>query len=334
MSDELEAGVLASLGGLFRRKRPQEALFENCRNCGAELQGRFCHECGQLSDDFHRPFWRLILEGLNDLLALDGRAARTIPALLVRPGHVTRRYIDGKRANYVPPFRLYVLTSLLFFALAFAFGPSDQALKDLGERNQAGQAIESDELTPEQQTAIDEVPLQITDIDGDGKEDDLSLDMNQIPEAWRDDWRGQSLDRMVNNLNELQKDPRLFWRSVQEWAPRMAMLLPIFTVFGLLLLYPFRKGVYVYDHLIVALHYQTFLYGLFVVGMLLDRMVDSLGILVMFFGPPIYLYRMQRKVYEGGRILTVLRTSLLWMAGFIVVVFLGAATLTTSLLTA
>ena len=332
MSDELEAGFLASLGGLFKRKRPQEPVYENCRNCGEALSGRFCYACGQLSDDFHRPFWRLILESLNDLLALDGRAARTIPALLVRPGRVTRRYIDGQRARYVPPFRLYVLTSLLFFFLAFTFGPSDEALKDLGQQP-PGEAQSTEPLTPEQQAILDESPLKIEDAAGDDESGELNLDMNQLPEAWRDDWRGETLKRMVDNLNELQKDPRLFWRTVQDWAPRMAMLLPLFTVFGLLVLYPFRKGVYVYDHLIVALHYQTFLYGVFVLGMLVDRAVDGLGLMLMVFGPPVYLYRMQREVYEGGRILTLLRTSILWISGGVVVLFLGAATLTTSLLT-
>ena len=88
-----------------------------CSNCAAELGGPVCHRCGQVDDRYHRPVPQLVREGLENLLALDGRFARTVPALMVFPGRVTRDFLSGKRARFIPPFRLYILASLLLFVL-------------------------------------------------------------------------------------------------------------------------------------------------------------------------------------------------------------------------
>ncbi|WP_373008285.1 DUF3667 domain-containing protein [Hyphomonas sp.] len=43
--------------------------------------------------------------------------ARTLPDPLIRPGRMTRAYLDGQRARFIPPLRLYVLASLVLFVL-------------------------------------------------------------------------------------------------------------------------------------------------------------------------------------------------------------------------
>ncbi|MCR9128658.1 MAG: DUF3667 domain-containing protein [Alphaproteobacteria bacterium] len=88
-----------------------------CANCFTHLQGPVCHNCGQLADEYHRPARGLLGELVEGLFALDGRVARTIPNLLGRPGRITRDYLKGRRARYMPPFRLYIIASLIFFLL-------------------------------------------------------------------------------------------------------------------------------------------------------------------------------------------------------------------------
>ena len=88
-----------------------------CANCSTPLQGPVCHQCGQLADEYHRPVRGLVGELIEGLLALDGRVARTLPNLLARPGRITRDYLKGRRARYMPPFRLYIVASLIFFLL-------------------------------------------------------------------------------------------------------------------------------------------------------------------------------------------------------------------------
>ena len=48
----------------------------------------------------------------------DSRLWRTLAALLLRPGYLTREFLAGRRARYLPPVRLYLVISLVFFLWA------------------------------------------------------------------------------------------------------------------------------------------------------------------------------------------------------------------------
>ena len=69
---------------------------------------------------------------LHDLVHLDSRVWRTLVALLFRPGRLTNEFITGRRTFYLPPFRLYLVLSLVYFLLP-SF--SDKAAFDLGADN-------------------------------------------------------------------------------------------------------------------------------------------------------------------------------------------------------
>ncbi|MEO1040458.1 MAG: DUF3667 domain-containing protein [Pseudomonadota bacterium] len=132
-----------------------------CTNCGTPLEGSVCHECGQVADVFHRPVLSLIREGLEGLFSLDGRFVQTVPGLMVFPGHVTRDYLAGKRARFIPPFRLYILASILLFALVpLLFGPINVAApvanpQDMAELRMELEALsERDSLTEDQRVEL------------------------------------------------------------------------------------------------------------------------------------------------------------------------------------
>jgi Protein of unknown function (DUF3667) len=91
---------------------------EGCRNCGADLAGRYCSNCGQPAD-VHVPSTReLIHEVLEGLTHSDSRLWNTLKCLWFRPGRLTEEFIVGRRAAYLPPFRLYLILSVAFFLLA------------------------------------------------------------------------------------------------------------------------------------------------------------------------------------------------------------------------
>jgi len=96
-----------------------------CRNCGAALQGRFCHACGQGSH-IHRSLLHLGEELLHGLFHFDAKGWRTLPLLIARPGLLTRRYIEGQRMRYVSPLALFLFTVfLMFFAASLTPSPPD-----------------------------------------------------------------------------------------------------------------------------------------------------------------------------------------------------------------
>lgn len=49
---------------------------------------------------------------------LDGKVALTVRDLLLHPGRLTREYLAGRRARYLPPVRLYLLASVAFFLVS------------------------------------------------------------------------------------------------------------------------------------------------------------------------------------------------------------------------
>ena len=88
-----------------------------CRNCGAEIGGNYCANCGQETAVELPPAGRFLREAAGRHVALDGRLWRPLGALLFRPGFLTREYLAGRRRRYVRPSRLFVVLSILMFAI-------------------------------------------------------------------------------------------------------------------------------------------------------------------------------------------------------------------------
>lgn len=139
----------------------------NCLNCGAELYGDFCHKCGQSGEGLRRPFWSLAAESLETLFSIDSRIARTLPPLLMHPGRVTRDYLDGKRMRFIPPFRLYVLASLVFFVVVPLMTGQGLAFTPKGEielesaRAEIEKSFKAGDLTEEEYESSIEVLGQV-----------------------------------------------------------------------------------------------------------------------------------------------------------------------------
>jgi hypothetical protein len=94
---------------------PDEVSLNTCENCHAVLSGPFCGQCGQGSESSLKYFWVVILHLLDDIFSFDSRASRTIWPLLTKPAFLTNEYIAGRRVHYVPPLRLYLFISIVFF---------------------------------------------------------------------------------------------------------------------------------------------------------------------------------------------------------------------------
>jgi len=90
-----------------------------CRNCGVPLQGRYCHACGQKAVASEISVREVVHEGLHEFVHIDdSKIVHTLKLLLFKPGELTAEFFRGRRARYLPPLRLYLVCSLLFFALA------------------------------------------------------------------------------------------------------------------------------------------------------------------------------------------------------------------------
>src|SRR4029450_8964782 len=111
----------------------------HCENCGAELQGHWCSQCGQPAIEYRRSFRYVVADLLNEFLNWDSKFFTTIALLILKPWRLTNEFLEGKRVRYVNPLRLYLLASILFFfavnygAKGIRFDPSKLDSKDRAE---------------------------------------------------------------------------------------------------------------------------------------------------------------------------------------------------------
>ena len=116
-----------------------------CRNCDQELVGvQYCPKCGQRDIDFKRDWKGLVAEYASSMFNFEGKVPQGIIDLLFRPGKMTVEFLQGKRASQIPPVRLYLFASLVFFIWASYNGEFE--LEDL-EKEQLEQ-IEFDDDIP------------------------------------------------------------------------------------------------------------------------------------------------------------------------------------------
>ena len=99
-------------------------LAEPCLNCGDPTPGRYCPTCGQRKVEVLVSIRGLLADVLEDQLVLNRALPRTLGALLFRPGFLTAEYVRGRIVRYIAPFRLYLVSSVVFFLLLSFLGLS------------------------------------------------------------------------------------------------------------------------------------------------------------------------------------------------------------------
>ena len=105
-----------------KKNKLAKVLDPECFNCGHPFSGheKFCPECGQANKDKRITFKNFVHEVFNGFISWDSKFWTTFIPLLIKPGKVSRDYIDGKRQRYANPFRFYLTISVLFFLIVGA----------------------------------------------------------------------------------------------------------------------------------------------------------------------------------------------------------------------
>lgn len=90
-----------------------------CPNCNTALGETFeyCPTCGQENHDIILPITHLGYEFIEGFTHFDTKILNTLKSMFTKPGEITKEYLEGKRAKYVPPPRYYIFISVIFFLL-------------------------------------------------------------------------------------------------------------------------------------------------------------------------------------------------------------------------
>lgn len=136
------------------RSKKFDAPYDQCKNCGSMLEGIYCHKCGQYALDTKQSFWKFIQQYFDNTYQVDGRFLRTFWLLFFLPGFLTEEFVKGRIVSYVHPLKMYLFCSIVFFALAFLFVPSDIGSDKDKSANETSLKINEDSLSTEQKLAI------------------------------------------------------------------------------------------------------------------------------------------------------------------------------------
>ena len=269
----------------------------NCLNCDAHLHGRYCHACGQSNDDHHRSIGHLLWEALEGFTHLDGRLAKTVPALLFHPGELARDHIEGRRQRHVPPFRLFLITLLVFmFTAEFAI-------------NHGGRTTQTVSVSDSPRT------FQV----GGQKVVVVNAQQTRVTLENDPDVRSSPLARWVmEHVSRASANREYYLMLVFEWAHRLAVLtLPILA--GLLtLFYFYKRQFYIYDHLVVAMQYLSFCFLVWAPVWLFPKAVSDWLFLAALAWTPFNLYQILRSAYGSRRVGAAVKALVLWSSTVVV----------------
>ena len=327
---EIEGIGDAVTGGLVARAvepragEAQQQVPGNCLNCGAELTGPYCHQCGQ-QGHVHRTLRAFGHDLMHGVLHFEGKVWRTLPLLAWRPGDLTRRYIAGERAKFVSPMALFLFSVFLMFAVfSWVGGPLGpvhvnsptvaQAQAVRAETERRLQAMEADRaaragrgedvaVLDRQIGALRDTLAQVTIVPSQrGSGADVSLAARDSGIAW--------LDRAIHKARE---NPSLLLYKLQSNAYKFSwVLIPISAPF-LWLLFFWKRRYGLYDHVVFvtySLCFLTLLLVLLALGQPLFHVGDE-AILAVLVLQPLHMYRQLRGAYQTSWIGALWRTLLL-----------------------
>ena len=284
-----------------------------CPNCEELLWGQYCANCGQRARVRMITFWELVKDAGDLLASLDSRLWRTLGLLLFRPGRLTLDYLQGKRARFVPPVRLFIASSIVFFFIAtlnarFDFGSGADEVMSLDDAwDQA-----TEEGAPR---SAPRVQLGALDMDGA-----CNIDYSDAPE-WLE--RLLPAERAMEICERITVDRgRSFIRTLLGNIPAMMFLFLPLMALVMKLAYPL-SGRYYAEHLLFLVHFHSFFF-LLNIGLIVLRWgaelaapgVLPLGLLTaaVFIYILVYLFRAMRRVYDQGFFLTAFKYVVLGFA--------------------
>jgi len=292
----------------------------DCLNCGTHLRGQYCGHCGQRSSSRLISLWELITDAFGDLFELDSRLWQTVVPMMIRPGRLTHDYLQGRRARFMPPFRMYLVMSLIFFVIAF-FDPREELSLLFEPPLEAGIATETSQQENDNKIVVfrDE---------GDEVEDDCEIDLQDVDDLPVFIARRLTVERMRMICEKVIADDgkSLTQKVIDSTPAALIVLLPIMALV-LKALYPLSRRYYV-EHLLFFVHFHAFVFLLLTIEILLTRLaallgipdiVTSLTIVAIAIYVPVYIFLAMRRVYGQGRIVTFLKFTVLtlaYIAGF------------------
>lgn len=288
---------------------------QSCTNCGYTFSGvdNYCPNCGQKNEEVVIPLKHHILELFEGLFHLDSKIYRTIKTLVLHPGTLSVDFNRGKRVSSVPPLRLYIFVSFVFFFLLSMKSFNSEENKEFNFAIKFATAedrlSENERLTLPSQK-LDSLSKFRTEINI--KElrglSDAQVESLKKEKGLSDNWLNRYI---VHKLTQVARgEEEKFWHSIlKNISYSMFLLMPLFGFFIMIL--NRKQTKYFVEGLVISIHYHIFIFLLLSVVLLIGKFT-SLGMLIVvplsLIVIPVYLFLMLKKYYKQKVFLTLFKT--------------------------
>ena len=284
--------------------------FTTCPNCENKLTAddHFCSRCGQPNHDIKIPFGHLVEEGIESFLHIDRKALGTLKLLVASPGKLSKEFNEGRRIKFIPPMRLYVIISLLFFFLLNFNAPHEQSHD---KTSNDGLAISYSGIKTHELAGL-------TKIQTDSLVKARNIKQTEYNKFW------------INQLYKIanSSSAEFFHSLFKNISYMMFVLMPGFA-FILYIFFGNKNSFYV-ENLIVSVHFHSFVFLLVSVILLIGLLNVSFTFLLLPIIVPVYLYLILRNYYGQKVFASIWKTavigllhSILFAGLFIATVFIS-----------
>jgi len=339
-----------------------------CGNCNAPLTGPYCAQCGQHAHGSARTLGALLHDAWHVITHVDSRFWSTLGLLLTRPGQLTLEYFADHRARYVPPVRLYLVISIVFFGLTSLTSRDLVGNTSVGDPKHAAEVAsikrEAKEAANEARRALAEGAAEDAEPGAapaprDAATPDAPVNPSGGTAAGAYDdgvfnWNAKDCSTVHSSFKSLEEPLRracrratadhgaAFRHAFVANLPKMMFVFLPLVAFLMLLLYWFPRRLYV-EHLVLVLHNHAALFLAMVLLTLVGLVaragpalepVVTFGGLAVFFYAVWYVYRAMRRYYGQRRWLTLTKLALVGLAYLACLMLTLVGTFVVSALTA
>ncbi len=298
-----------------------------CPNCGHKNIEEYCARCGQPNRDLNKPF-KDVMHDLLDSINLDKRLLHTILPFFFKPGFLTKEYFLGHRKRYVPPMRMYLFMSFIYF---FTLGINSSLSED-SNRSLADIDTEAQDSTEVKGISFNILGNEVADSTNtiDTGNADIKLEINEEPLFIEEYLENKLSGDRLKNITGRDLSDKMF--KYMSYA--MFFLMPFFALI-LKLLY-IRRKMYYMQHLIFSINMHTFFFGLSLVIIILNNTLSniiSISSDFLYILLPIYIAKGMKRFYNQGYAKTITKFLILLFTYSITLVIVLVILSITALLT-
>ena len=249
-----------------------------CKNCNSELVGLYCSECGQKNSQL-LSIKETLKEFTDNVFSFDTRFFITLKYLITKPGLLTTEYWLGRRTKYLPPLRLYLVMSLMYFFISSIINPGTDISLYKSDFQEKPFQFELDKSSP--------------------KYDPSPEIVAPFVDFFKENFNKGVLEAEKRELTEHD----LVWSNM----PAAMFILMPFMAFCVYLLNKKKKQLYSY-HLITVLHFHSFIFFIFTLEEIVP-IIDIFTTLYLLY----YIFFMFKNIYQDSWIWNSLKLTTLFV---------------------